>query len=73
MARYVDTRISADSQGPALCIDLLKALTVHRLSLGSFLDDVGEDKAAYDRRLNDLIGDKVGAACPDAATVLHGS
>ena len=73
MARYVDTRISADSQGSELCMDLLRALTVHRRSLGGFLDDVGEDKAAYDRRLNDLIGDKVRAACPDAATVLLGA
>jgi hypothetical protein len=70
MARYVDKRISADSQGSALCIDLLKALPVHRRSLGGFLDDVGEDKAAYDRRLNDMIGDKMRAACPDAAKVL---
>ncbi|WP_417592720.1 hypothetical protein [Parasphingorhabdus sp.] len=73
MARYVDTRLSADSQGSALCIDLLKALPVHRRSLGGFLEDVGENKAAYDRRLNDQIGNKVRAACPDAATVLLGA
>ena len=73
MARYVEKRLSADSQGSALCMDFLKALPVHRRSLGSFLDDVGEDKLAYDLRLNDLIGDKVRAACPDAATVLLGA
>lgn len=73
MARYVDERLAAGSQGSAPCMDLLKALPVHRRSLGSFMDDVGEDKADYDRRLNDLIGDKVRAACPDSATVLLGA
>jgi hypothetical protein len=73
MARFVDAKLSADSPGPALCRDFLTALPVHRHSLGSFLDDVGEDKATYDRRLNDLIGDKLRAACPDAAAVLLGA
>ena len=73
MERYVDTRISSDSQGSELCIDLLKALPVHHRSLGGFLEDVGENKAAYDRRLNDQIGNKARAACPDAATVLLGA
>ena len=73
MARFVDTKLSADSQDPTLCMDFARTLTVHRSSLGSFLDDVGEDKAAYDRRLNELIGDKLQAACPDVAAVLLGA
>ena len=73
MARFVDAKLSADSQDPTLCMDFVRILTVHCSSLGGFLDDVGEDKAAYDRRLNDLIGDKLRAACPDAAPVLLGA
>tara|TARA_R110000787_G_scaffold221595_1_gene330302 strand:+ start:1068 stop:1601 length:534 start_codon:yes stop_codon:yes gene_type:complete len=73
MARFVDAKLSADSQDPTLCMDFARTLTVHRSSLGSFLDDSGEDKAVYDRRLNDLIGDKLRAECPDVAPVLLGA
>ncbi|MEH6759454.1 MAG: hypothetical protein V7676_18430 [Parasphingorhabdus sp.] len=72
MARYVDVKLASDDQDTEKCMDMLRALPVHRRSLGGFLDDVGEDKAAYDSRLNDLIGDKLRSACPDSAAVLLG-
>lgn len=70
MARFVLTTLSVEPPGADQCISLLKALPVHRRSLGGFLDDVGEDRAAYDRRLNELIGGRVRSACPDAASVI---
>ena len=69
MARYVDAKLAA-AEGEATCLDFIRVVPVHRRSLGSFLDDVGEDKAAYDRRLNDLIGDEVREACPQSALIL---
>lgn len=73
MARFVDTTLSVDAPGTTQCINLLKALPVHRSSLGGFLKDVGEDVAAYDRRLNEQIEGKVRSACPDTAAVILGS
>ncbi|NCN84635.1 MAG: hypothetical protein GW808_07955 [Sphingomonadales bacterium] len=73
MARFVDAKLAEGNQGSSGCISLLSTLPVHRSSLGSFLDDVGENKADYDRRLNELIGDKVGSACPDSVSVLLGT
>ncbi len=73
MARFVETTLSVDSPGTQECISLIKALSIHRRSLGGFIEDVGEDRPAYDRRLNDLIGDKVRSACPDASSTILGT
>lgn len=73
MARFVDTTLSVDNPGATQCISLLKALPVHRSSLGGFLTDVGEDVSAYDRRLNARIEAKVRSACPDTANVILGA
>lgn len=73
MAHFVDTTLSVENPGTTQCISLLKALPVHRSSLGGFLDDAGEDVAAYDRRLNEQIEQKVRSVCPDTATVILGA
>ncbi len=73
MAHFVETTLSVENPGTTQCINLLKALPVHRSSLGGFITDVGEDLAAYDRRLNALIETKVRSACPDAANVILGA
>ncbi len=70
IVRYVIATLSVEAVGATQCASLLQALPVHRRSLGGFLDDVGEDRAAYDRRLDALIGDKVRSACPDSAWAL---
>jgi hypothetical protein len=73
MARFVDAKLSVANPGMAECISFLQVLPVHRSSLGGFFDDVGEDQAVFDRRLNELIGDKVRSACPDSASVILGT
>lgn len=73
MAHFVDTTLSVENPGTTQCISLLKALPVHRSSLGGFITDVGEDVAAYDRRLNERIEAKVRSACPDTAAVILGA
>ena len=73
MAHFVDTTLSVEKPGTTQCISLLKALPVHRSSLGGFITDVGEDVAAYDRRLNERIEAKVRSACPDTAAVILGA
>lgn len=73
MARFVDTTLSAENAGTKQCISLLGALPVHRRSLGGFVSDVGEDQAAYDRRLNEQIEEKVRSACPDSANIILGA
>jgi hypothetical protein len=73
MAHFVETTLSLDNPGTTQCINLLKALPVHRSSLGGFITDVGEDIAAYNRRLNDQIEAKVRSACPDTAAVILGA
>ena len=72
MARFVDTTLSVENPGTNECIKLLSALPVHRSSLGGFLEDVGEDVAAYDRRLNEQIEAGVRAGCPDSANIILG-
>jgi hypothetical protein len=72
MAHFVDTTLSVENPGTTECVNLLKALPVHRSSLGGFIIDVGEDVAAYDRRLNEQIEAKVRSACPDTAAVILG-
>ncbi|MGQ5702192.1 hypothetical protein ACUJ46_09105 [Sandaracinobacteroides sp. A072] len=72
MAHFVDTTLSVDNPGTTQCVSLLKALPVHRSSLGGFLADVGEVVAAYDRRLNERIEAKVRSACPDTAAIILG-
>lgn len=73
MARFVDAKLSVANPGMSECISLLQVLPVHRSSLGGVLTDVGEDQAAFDHRLNDLIGDNVRSACPDSASVILGT
>lgn len=73
MAHFVDTTLSVENPGTTQCISLLTALPIHRRSLGGFFADVGEDVAAYDRRLNEQIEVKVRAACPDNAAIILGS
>lgn len=73
MAHFVETTLSVEKPGTTQCISLLKALPVHRSSLGGFITDVGEDVAAYDRRLNERIEAKVRSACPDTAAVILGA
>lgn len=73
MAHFVDTTLSVENPGTTQCISLLKAMPVHRSSLGGFITDVGEDVAAYDRRLNERIEAKVRSACPDTAAVILGA
>jgi len=73
MAHFVDTTLSVENPGTTQCISLLKALPVHRSSLGGFITDVGENVAAYDRRLNERIEAKVRSACPDTAAVILGA
>ena len=72
MAHFVDTILSVENPGTTECISLLKALPVHRSSLGGFITDVGEDVAVYDRRLNEQIEKKVRSACPDSAAIILG-
>lgn len=72
MARFVDTTVSIENPGPQQCISLLRALPVHRSSLGSFFEGTGEDVADYDKRLTDLVGEKVRSACPDNANTILG-
>jgi hypothetical protein len=73
MVHFVDTTLSVDDPGTPECISLLRALPVHRSSLGGFLDQVGEDRAAYDTRLTEQVEAKVLAACPDAAAAILGT
>lgn len=72
-ARFVDAKLSGDNVGMAECRSLFTALRVSRGALGSFLEDVGEDQAAYDARLNERIADKVTAACPSLADGILGT
>lgn len=73
MARFVSTILSVDNPGTTQCISLLKALPVHRSALGGFLTGLGEDVAAYDRRLNEQIEAGVRSACPDSANIILGT
>jgi len=73
MARFVDTTLSVENPGTQECIKLLSAVPVHRSSLGGFVKDVGEDLAAYDRRLNEQVEAKVRTACPDSANIILGA
>ena len=73
MAHFVDTTLSVENPGTTQCVSLLKTLPVHRSSLGGFITDLGEDLAAYDRRLNEQIEAKVRSACPDTAAVILGA
>lgn len=73
MARFVEVKLSVDNPGTAECISLLRTLPVHRSALGGFITDVGEDQAAFDHRLNELIGEKVRSACPDASSAILGN
>lgn len=72
MARFVDTTLSIENPGPQQCISLLRALPVHRSSLGSFFEGTGEALADYDKRLADLVGEQVRSACPDNANTMLG-
>src|SRR5690554_5665538 len=71
--RFVNAKLSEADVGMAECRGLFTALRVNRSTLGSFLEDVGEDQAAYDGRLNERIGDKVRSACPDLADGILGT
>lgn len=73
MARYVEVTLSVENPGPEECINLISSLAIHRSSLGAFFDDVGEDVAAYDSRLNEQIETKVRTACPDSAKSILGA
>lgn len=73
MARFVDGKLSGENVGMAECRNIFTTLRAHRGALGSFLEDVGEDQAAYDGRLNERIGDKVRSACPDLADGILGT
>ena len=73
MARFVDVKLSGENVGMAECRNIFTTLRAHRGALGSFLEDVGEDQAAYDGRLNERIGDKVRSACPDLADGILGT
>ena len=72
MASFVDTTLSIENPGPQQCISLLRALAVHRSSLGSFFEGTGENVADYDERITDLVGEKVRSACPDKANTILG-
>lgn len=72
MVRFVDTTLSIENPGPQQCISLLRALPVHRSSLGSFFEGTGEDLADYDKRLTDLVGEQVRSTCPDNANTILG-
>ena len=73
MARFVDVKLSGAEVDSAECQKIFTALRVSRGALGSFLEDVGEDQAAYDARLNERISDKVTSTCPNLAEVILGS
>lgn len=73
MARFIDVKLSGENVGMAECRNIFTTLRAHRGALGSFLEDVGEDQAAYDGRLNERIGDKVRSACPDLADGILGT
>lgn len=72
MARFVDTTLSIENPGPQQCISVLRALPVHRGSLGGFFEGTGEDVADYDNRLAELVGEKVRSVCPDNANTILG-
>lgn len=72
-ARFVDVTLSGENVGMAECRKLFTTLRVNRSALGSFLEDVGEDQAAYDARLNEQIADKVTSACPSLAKGILGT
>lgn len=72
MARFVDATLSTENPGPQQCISLLRALPVHRSSLGSFFEGSGEDAGDYDKRLADLVGERVRSACPENANTILG-
>lgn len=72
MARFVETTLSIENPGPQQCISLLRALPVHRSSLGSFFEGTGEDLADYDKRLTDLVGEQVRSTCADNANTILG-
>lgn len=71
--RFVDVTLSGENVGMAECRNLFTTLRVNRSTLGSFLEDVGEDQAAYDARLNERIADKVTSACPSLAKGILGT
>src|SRR5690606_11048842 len=73
MARFVDVKLSGENVGMAECRNIFTTLRAHRGALGSFLEDVGEDQAAYDARLNERIVDKVTTACPSLAEGILGT
>lgn len=73
MARFVDVKLSGENVGMAECRNIFTTLRAHRGALGSFLEDVGEDQAAYDARLNERIVDNVTTACPSLAEGILGT
>ncbi len=72
MVRFLEKRLDAIEAGEANCIGPVSSTSIHRSSLGGFIEDLGESRAEFDGRIAAAVGDRVRAACPDAAAVILG-
>ncbi len=64
-ARYIRATLAESG-----CQNLMRDVTVMRSSIGSFFDDVGEDRADYDARLAEEVGGDIDAVCPELTPVI---
>lgn len=67
---YARTKLATDETP---CIGLLRMMTVMRNSLGTMFEEAGAERAAYDARIAEALGDDLAAACPDQAGAILGT
>ncbi len=70
--RFLNHRLDSIEAGETNCNSPIAAMAVHRASLGGFIDELGESQAEFDRRIAAAVGDRMRAACPDAAGIILG-
>lgn len=69
---FLSRRLDSIEAGEQNCTAPMSAMAVHRASLGGHIDELGESQADFDQRITAAIGDRLRAACPDAADVILG-
>jgi len=72
MILFLNHHMEKIESGESNCIAPISAMAVHRGSLGGFIDQIGESQAEFDGRITAAVGDRVRAACPDAAGIILG-
>lgn len=71
-AHWVKRKIELADADDSPCMSVMTGLSIGRMSLGTFADDLGLEVEALDARIADKIEANVEEACPDQASSILG-